>query len=83
MRGEIDAKPDELTRRMWMFGESAKPDELTMRLMSLWNSTLDDEQLQRMHESWEGCTRREMMEYEWLVSKVEDMFPDAMYGENG
>ena len=56
MRGEIDAKPD----------------ELTFRLMCLLESKTDVEQLKRVHENRKGCTRAEVGEYMRLWALVEE-----------
>ena len=55
MRGEIDAKPD----------------ELTFRLMCLMEAKTDVEQLKRVHECRKGCTRAEVGEYVRLWAEVD------------
>ena len=55
MRGDIDAKPD----------------ELTFRLMCLSEAKTDAEKLKRVHENRKGCTRAEVGEYMWLWAEVE------------
>ena len=57
MRGDIDAKPD----------------ELTFRLMCLLEAKTDVEQLKLVHENRKGCTRAEVFEYMWLWELAEEI----------